>query len=139
MTTLSELNLGNLMNQCIRNMGMFAPRYDPFRMNKYFRLDKDIIVSFLVDNFTNVEYDTKELSKLINITDEQILEDLKQVLISSLIVNFNSGYTMEGNMRENIQIDYEEEKAKLKPILYDQLETLLFKRTANTSTPYGFI
>ena len=25
-------------------------------------------------NFTNVEYDTKELSKLINITDEQIAE-----------------------------------------------------------------
>ena len=139
MATLSELNLHNLMNQCIQNMGMFAPRYDPFRMNKYFRLDKDIIVSFLADNLTNVEYNTEELSKLINITDEQILEDLKQVLISSLIVNFNGGYTKEGNMRENIQIDYEEEKTKLKPILYDQLETLLFKRTANTSTPYGFI
>ncbi len=139
MTTLSELNLHNLMNQCTRNMGMFAPRYDPFRMNKYFRLDKDIIVSFLADNLTNVEYDTEKLSKLINTTDKQILEDLKQVLISSLIVNFNGGYTKEGNMLENIQVDYEEEKAKLKPTLYHELETMLFRRTANTSTPYGFI
>ena len=139
MTTLSELNLHNLMNQCTRNMSMFAPRYDPFRMNKYFRLDKDIIVSFLADNLTNVEYDTSELSKLINITDEQILEDLKQVLIDSLRIHFNGGYTKEGYMRENIQINYEEEKAKLKSILYHQLETMLFKRTANTSTPYGFI
>jgi hypothetical protein len=108
-------------------------------MNKYFRLDKDIIVSFLADNLTNVEYDTSELSKLINITDEQILEDLKQVLIDSLRIHFNGGYTKEGYMRENIQINYEEEKAKLKSILYHQLETMLFKRTANTSTPYGFI
>ena len=139
MATLSELNLHNLMNQCTRNMSIFSPRYDPIRMNKYFRLDKDIIVSFLADNLTNVEYDTSELSKLINITDEQILEDLKQVLIDSLRIHFNGGYTKEGYMRENIQINYEEEKAKLKSILYHQLETMLFKRTANTSTPYGFI
>ena len=139
MTTLSELNLHNLMNQCTRNMDIFAPRYDPFRMNKYFRLDKDIIVSFLADNFTNIEYDTQKLSKLINITDEQILEDLKQVLISSLIVNFNGGYTKDGYMRKNIQMDYEVEKAKLKQILYEQLQNLMFKRTANTSTPYGFM
>ena len=139
MATLSELNLHNLMNQCTRNMSIFAPRYDPIRMNKYFRLDKDIIVSFLADNLTNVEYDTEKLSKLINTTDTQILEDLKQVLIDSLRIHFNGGYTKEGHMRENIQIDYEEEKTKLKPILYYQLETMLFKRTANTSTPYGFI
>jgi len=139
MATLSELNLHNLMNKCTQNMSIFAPRYDPFRMNTYFRLDKDIIVNFLADNFTNVEYDTEQLSKLINIKDKQILEDLKQVLIDSLRIHFNGGYTKEGHMRENIQIDYEEEKAKLKPILYHELETMLFKRTANTSTPYGFI
>ena len=92
MATLSEFNLYNLIDQCIQNVGN-APRYDPFRMNEYFRLDKDIIVNFLANNLTNVEYDTKELSNLINITDEQILEDLKQVLIRSIIVNFNGGYT----------------------------------------------
>jgi hypothetical protein len=138
MATLSEFNLYNLIDQCIQNVGN-APRYDPFRMNEYFKLDKDIIVNFLADNLTNVEYDTKELSNLINITDEQILEDLKQVLIRSIIVNFNGGFTNERNMPLNIQLNYEEEKEKLKPILHNQLRTLVFKRTANTSTPYGFL
>jgi hypothetical protein len=139
MATLSKINLENLMIQCTQNMSGIGPDYDELRINTYFKLDKNLIVNFLADNWTNVEYDTEKLSKLINITDEQILDDLKQVLISSLIVNFNGGYTKEGNMLENIQVDYEEEKAKLKPTLYHELETMLFRRTANTSTPYGFI
>ena len=139
MTTISEFNLGNLMIECTQNMSGLGPKYDALRMNTYFRLDKEKIVNFLADNFTNIEYDTQKLSKLINITDEQILEDLKQVLISSLIVNFNGGYTKDGYMRKNIQMDYEVEKAKLKQILYEQLQNLMFKRTANTSTPYGFM
>ena len=139
MATLSQINLENLIIQCTQNMSGIGPKYDAFRMNTYFRLDKEKIVNFLAENWTNVEYDTQKLSNLINIIDNQILEDLKQVLINSLIVNFNGGYTKDGYMRKNIQIDYEEEKTKLKLILYHQLETLIFKRTANTSTPYGFI
>jgi hypothetical protein len=42
-------------------------------------------------------------------------------------------------MRKNIEIVYEEEKEKLKLILYKQLQNLLFKRTVKTCTPYGFM
>jgi hypothetical protein len=139
MATISQINLGNLMSQCTQNIRGFGPKYDYERKNIYFKLDKEKIVNFLADNFTNVEYDTQRLSKIINITDEQILEDLKQVLISSLIVNFNGGYTKDGYMRKNIQIDYEVEKTRLKPILYEQLQTLMFKRTSIISRPYGFM
>ena len=139
MSTISQINLGNLMIQCTQNIRGFAPKYDYERKNIYFKLDKEKIVNFLADNFTNVEYDTQRLSKIINITDEQILEDLKQVLISSLIVNFNGGYTKDGYMRKNIQIDYEAEKANLKQILYQQLQSLMFKRTSIISRPYGFM
>ena len=139
MATISQINLGNLMFQCTQNIRGVGPKYDYERKNIYFQLDKEKIVNFLADNFTNVEYDTQKLSKIINITDEQILEDLKQVLISSLIVNFNGGYTKDGYMRKNIQIDYEVEKTRLKPILYEQLQNLMFKRTSIISRPYGFM
>ena len=118
MATLSQINLENLIIQCTQNMSGIGPKYDAFRMNTYFRLDKEKIVNFLAENWTNVEYDTQKLSNLINIIDNQILEDLKQVLINSLIVNFNGGYTKDGYMRKNIQLDYEEEKSNLKLILY---------------------
>jgi hypothetical protein len=139
MGTLSKINLENLMIQCTQNMSGIGPDYDELRINTYFKLDKNLIVNFLADNWTNVEYDTEKLSKLINITDEQILDDLKQVLIISLKVNFNGGYTKNGYMRKNIEIVYEEEKEKLKLILYKQLQNLLFKRTVKTCTPYGFM
>jgi hypothetical protein len=139
MATISQINLSNLMIQCTQNIRGFGAKYDYERKNIYFKLDKEKIVNFLADNFTNVEYDTQRLSKIINITDDQILEDLKQVLISSLIVNFNGGYTNDGYMRKNIQIDYEVEKTRLKQILYEQLQSLMFKRTSIISRPYGFM
>lgn len=120
-------------------MSGIGPKYDAQRINTYSQLNKNVIVSFFADNWQNVEYDTQKLSKLINITDEQVLDDLQQVLISSLIVNFNGGYTQNGYTRRIIQIDYEVETTNLKQILYNQLQTLLFKRIVDTSTPYGFI
>lgn len=139
MTTISEFNLGNLMIECIQNMDIFTPKYDADRRNTYLTLNTHKIVDFLADNWTNINYDTEKFSKIINITDKQILEDLKQVLIDSLRIHFNGGYTKNGYNLYIIKIDYHTEKQKLKVVILKQLEYLIFKRAINTSKTYGFM
>uniref|UniRef100_A0A6C0IJ70 Uncharacterized protein n=1 Tax=viral metagenome TaxID=1070528 RepID=A0A6C0IJ70_9ZZZZ len=120
----------------------FAPRYDGFRMDKYLRVNtkKEEIINLLLENWKTPNYlNEKLIESLIDIkeaiTDSKILDDLREVLIDSVLSAFYE------NNKETPDLEIEDAKAlqTLKPLIISNLENTIFRRTANYSTPYGFI
>ena len=102
-----------------------------FRRNKYLMMqDKtEDVIRYMLDNW-------REIDKLsfTEFTDcDTVNEDLQDLLMDTIDQTFN----LETD--EELQITEEEIVAKLAPALKKNLNDMIFKRTAITSTPYGFI
>jgi hypothetical protein len=110
------------------------PKYDASRMEQYFRLDKDQIMQILLENCHNPNFYSDELMHPIT-NDEKILEDLRNLLINTIVEEYaelcekNTHFALKKFL---VQI-------QIKPLLSKNFDELIFKRTANTCTPYGFI
>jgi hypothetical protein len=116
----------------------FAPKYDAYRMKAYFQLNtkKEEIINFLLENWKTPNYPIEKLIEVINpITDPKILDDLRNVLINSVITAFYD----KNKQTPDLEIDETTAKQILKPHILLNLENTIFRRTANFSTPYGFI
>ena len=140
MTAPEKMN--DIMKLYLQFPPSFAPRYDGFRMNKYFEINtkKDEIVNFLLENWKTPNYPNEKLIENLNpikdtITDNKILDDLRDVLIDSVL----SAYYDKNKETPDLEIEDTKAKQTLKPIIISNFENTIFRRTANYSTPYGFI
>jgi len=109
----------------------FGIPFNSDRRNKYFMIQdkKEDIIRHMLDNWREIN----ELS-FAEFTDcDTLNEDLQDLLMETLDRTFNSGTNEDLNLTE------EEIVAKLAPELTKNLNDMIFKRTAITSTPYGFI
>ena len=136
--TTSAVKMNDIMKTYLEFPPSFAPRYDGFRMNKYLQLNQkeEEIVNFLLENWKTPDYTNEKLIEIINpITDNKILDDLRNVLIDSVITAFYE------KSKETPDFEIEDSNAKkiLKPLILSNFKNTIFKRTANFSTPYGFI
>ena len=101
------------------------------RRNKYLMMqDKtEDVIRYMLDNW-------REINKLSfkEFTDcDTVNTDLQDLLVDTIDQTFN----LESD--EDLQLTEEEIVAKLAPALTKNLNDMIFKRTAITSTPYGFI
>lgn len=136
MTTPVKMN--DIMKLYLQFPPSFAPRYDGFRMNKYFETNtkKEQIVNFLLENWKTPNYPNEKLIEILNpITDSKILDDLRDVLIDSVL----TAYYDKNKSTPDLEIEDTKAKQTLKPIIISNFENIIFRRTANYSTPYGFI
>ena len=136
--TTSEVNMNDIMKAYLEFPPSFAPRYDGFRMNKYLQLNqkKEEIVNFLLENWKTPNYTNEKLIEIITpITDNKILDDLRNVLIDSVITAFYE----KNKQTPDFEIEDSNANKTLKPLILLNFENTIFKRTANFSTPYGFI
>ena len=136
--TTSAVKMNDIMKTYLEFLPSFAPRYDAYRMNKYLQLNqkKEEIVNFLLENWKTPNYTNEKLIELLTpITDSKILDDLRNVLIDSVI----SAYYEKSKETPNLEIEDSTAKQTLKPFIFSNLESTIFRRTANFSTPYGFI
>ena len=140
MTTPAKMN--DIMKLYLQFPPSFAPRYDGFRMNKYFEINtkKEEIVNFLLENWKTPNYPNEKLIETLNpieetIKDSKILDDLRDVLIDSVL----SAYYDKNKETPDLEIEDTKAKQTLKPIIISNFENTIFRRTANYSTPYGFI
>jgi len=140
MTAPAKIN--DIMKLYLQFPPSFAPRYDGFRMNKYFEINtkKEEIVNFLLENWKTPNYPNEKLIETLNtiedtIKDSKILDDLRDVLIDSVL----SAYYDKNKETPNLEIEDIKAKQTLKPIIISNFENTIFRRTANYSTPYGFI
>jgi hypothetical protein len=102
-----------------------------FRRKKYLMIqDKtEDIIRHMLDNWR----ETNKLS-FKEFTDcDTVNEDLQDLLMETL----DRTFSLETD--EDLQLTEEEIVAKLAPELTKTLNDMIFKRTAITSTPYGFI
>ena len=110
-------------------------KYDKVRRNKYLMMqDKsEDIIRYMLDNWSEIN----ELS-FTEFTDCDTLNtDLQDLLMDTIDETFNSGTDEDLNLTE--ALTEEEIVSKLAPALTKKLNEMIFKRTAITSTPYGFI
>jgi hypothetical protein len=136
--TTSAVKMNDIMKIYLEFPPSFAPRYDAFRMNKYIQLnqEKEEIVNFLLENWKTPNYTNEKLIEIIDpITDNKILDDLRNVLIDSVI----SAYYEKSKETPDFEIEDTIAKQTLKPFIFSNLESIIFRRTANFSTPYGFL
>jgi hypothetical protein len=136
MTT--QVKIADIMKTYLEFPPSFAPKYDAYRMNTYFQLNtkKEEIVNFLLENWKTPNYPIEKLIEVINpITDSKILDDLRNILIDSVITAFYE----KNKQTPNFEIEDTNAIQTLKPFIMINLENTIFKRTANYSTPYGFI
>jgi hypothetical protein len=140
-TTLIETtNISELIKMYLKFPPPFSPRYDGFRLKKYANLNtkKEEIVNFLLENWKNPNYNNEELIKIIDIDenkDEQILEDIRNVLIDSVI----SAFYEKNRETPNMEINNTNAVQIINQFIIKNFENMVFKRTANYSTPYGFL
>ena len=109
----------------------FGIPFNSDRRNKYLMIQdkKEDIIRHMLDNWR----ETDELS-FKEFTDcDTLNEDLQDLLMETLDRTFNSGTD------EDLHLTEAEIVAKLAPELTKNLNDMIFKRTAITSTPYGFI
>ena len=134
----TQVKIATIMKTYLEFPPSFAPKYDAYRMNTYFQLNtkSDEIVNFLLENWKTPNYQNEKLIEIINpITDPKILDDLRNVLIDSVINTFYE----KNKQTPNLEIDETIVTQTLKPFIIMNLENVIFRRTANYSTPYGFI
>jgi hypothetical protein len=134
----NTVNITNMMKVYLEFPPTFAPRYDGFRMNKYLQLNqkKEEIVNFLLENWKTPNYTNEKLIEIITpITDNKILDDLRNVLINSVF----SAFYEKSKETPELEIDEVTVKETLNPLIILNFENTIFKRTANYSTPYGFL
>jgi hypothetical protein len=109
----------------------FGIKFNSGRRNKYLMIQNktEDIIRHMLDNWR----ETDKLS-FKEFTDcDTLNEDLQDLLMDTLDRTFNSGTD------EDLQLTEEEIVAKLAPELTKNLNDMIFKRTAMTSTPFGFI
>ena len=136
--TTSAVKMNDIMKTYLEFPPSFAPRYDAFRMNKYLQLNskREEIVNFLLENWKTPNYPNEKLTEIINpLTDSKILDDLRNVLIDSVI----SAYYEKSKETPDFEIEDSKANKTLKPLILSNFENTIFRRTANFSTPYGFI
>ena len=138
--TLKEvlIHIGNIYNNISYKYEYMEKYNDRFgipdskvRRNKYLMMqDKtDDVIRYMLDNW-------REINKLSfkEFTDcDTVNTDLQDLLVDTIDQTFN----LESD--EDLQLTEEEIVAKLAPALTKNLNDMIFKRTAITSTPYGFI
>ena len=137
-TQENTTKMNDIMKIYLEFAPSFAPKYDAYRMNAYFQLNtkKEEIINFLLENWKTPNYPIEKLIEVINpITDPKILDDLRNVLINSVITAFYD----KNKQTPDLEIDETTAKQILKPHILLNLENTIFRRTANFSTPYGFI
>jgi len=101
------------------------------RRKKYLMIQEktEDIIRHMLDNWREIN----ELS-FTEFTDcDTVNEDLQDLLMDTI----DQTFSLETN--EDLQLTEEEIVAKLTPALTKNLNEMIFKRTAITSTPYGFI
>jgi hypothetical protein len=127
--------IGQIIHSCLERPPAFGPKYDAKRMNMYFDLNIDDIVRFLAEYCDNTNYDDDLMAKVIHLTDKQVLNDLRNVLLDTIMDVYMPEYE-RNKLYEKDKYTVQEECL---PHLIQNFNTLIFKRTANTCTPYGYI
>ena len=137
-TSVNTSKMNDIMKLYLEFPPSFAPRYDGFRMNKYLQLNakREEIINFLLENWKTPNYPNEKLIEIIDpIKDKQILDDLRNVLIDSVFSEFYE----QNKQTPDLEIEDSTAKQRLKPFILSNFDNTIFKRTANFSTPYGFI
>lgn len=133
-----QVKIADIMKIYLEFPPAFAPRYDGFRIHTYFRVNtkKEEIINFLLENWKTPKYSNEKLIEIIDqISDSKILDDLRNVLIDSVLEAFYE----KSKQTPDVEIDDVKARQTLKPIILSNFENTIFRRTANYSTPYGFI
>ena len=134
----NSVKMNDIMKTYLEFPPSFAPRYDAYRMNKYLQLNqkKEEIINILLENWKTPNYPNEKLIEIIDpIKVKQILDDLRNVLIDSVF----SAFYEQNKQTQDLEIEDSTAKQTLKPFIFSNLESTIFRRTANFSTPYGFI
>lgn len=129
------MQIGNIIKQALEAPPKFGTRYDPRRMDFYLNINEAHISNFLITQCNNPENPYEEIGMFLKTNDKQILEDFKQVLIDSIIEKYINMYDENPSLEKETTIVQKE----IRLLLEKNVQHLIFKRTANTCTPYGFI
>ena len=108
---------------------MFTPKFDMKRQYQYTKLHReheDDIIQYMLDNWRQLE--TLSFKEFTN--SPTINKDLQDLLLESVYECFKD---------EKECLSDEEIQTKLEVKLIKNFDKLIFIRTANTSTAYGFI
>lgn len=119
----------------------FAPRYCKETMDYYFNLNKQDVVKYLsglaAKNDFKLDYNTNEIKN--GCVQLMIKQDLLNALDDAILETFcKYNFDEDTHIVEDGMFD-DEAKQRLENTLSKCIDELVFKRTANTCTPWGFI
>ena len=139
-TNKKMIQIGNIIKKTVESPPKLSPKYDPLKMNIYLQVDEYILSESLLNNCDKCDASDPEelytkLEESLKIKDRQVLADFKNVLIETLIDKYWDLY----NEDPILEIETDVVKEEIRVLLNENLKHLIFKRSAKSCTPYGFI
>lgn len=120
--TPREVVLYPIIEDCMNLPGRFVPNYDCMRANLYLGINRDAVIKFLLNNWSDVNFDKNSLVKIIKTEDSKVLEDMRRVLVNSLLTTYQ--------IKEMpVSISDSHAKKDLERIIRDNLNETIFRRT----------
>jgi hypothetical protein len=134
------IQIGNIIKQKVESPPRLSPKYDALKMNLYLQVDEYVLTESLLNNCDKCNASDPEelytkLEESIKIKDRQVLADFRNILIETLIDKYWNLY----NENPILEISTYVVKEEIRVLLSENLRHLIFKRSANTCTPYGFM
>ena len=136
----------------------FEPKYSPecmdFYLNKFLKPQTVTHLLSMVSNYDNIDFDRLRVNEIVNLqTRQMVKQDLLNALDNAIVETFYKTPPLEVLEDPSYNLTFDEEndryvedgpfddeaKKRLELILCKQINELVFKRTANTCTRWGFV
>ena len=142
----------------LNNPPHFEPRYSPecmdFYLNKFIKPQTVTHLLSNVFNYNKIDFSILNVNEIKNLhTRRMVKQDLLNVLNDAIMETFYKNPPLEVLQDSSYNLTFDEEnelyiedgpfddeaKKRLERTLCKHINELVFKRTANTCTPWGFI
>ncbi len=154
----SIVNIKDITIAALNKPPHFEPRYSPecmdFYLNQFIKPQTVTHLISMVANYDNIDFDRLRVNEIKNIQTRKIVKkDLLNVLDDAIVETFYKNPPLEVVSDPSYNLTFDEEndryvedgpfddeaKKRLENTLCKHINELVFKRTANTCTRWGFI
>ena len=158
MSSLSITKIKDIAFPALNKPPHFEPRYSPefidFYLHKFMKPQTVTHLLSMVSNYDNIDFDRLRVNEIENLrTRQMVKQDLLNILDDAIIETFYKNPPLEVLADPSYNLTFDEEndryvedgpfddeaKKRLERTLCKRINELVFKRTANTGTPWGFI
>ena len=156
---MSFITTTNILQWAFRQPPLLVPKFEEKTFDFYYNcMDKEKTTDFLLNHYHDIEtvlqeQNAEQILPMLCLNSclfeynpaiwKLICDDLKTIVLTTVIETFYSGGYVESNIEldetNHWKMSIEEGRKAMKEDLENQIHTFVFRKTAQTCTPFGFI